>query len=142
MNDSRVKELDKTLTDWINEELENERIIVKDLRDDLFDGQVLQKLFETLANKNVGLSDIRQAEKAQIQKLETVLESVAKELNIDARKSLSHSFEYNFKYTHPLRTRANPNKGHFASDSLKVTWTRPFIANSSLLKPFEITKNL
>ena len=87
MNDSRVKELDKTLTDWINEELETERIIVKDLRDDLFDGQVLQKLFETLANKNVGLSDIRQAEKAQIQKLETVLESVAKELNIDARKS-------------------------------------------------------
>ena len=39
MNNDRVKELDQVLTNWINEELENERIIVKDLRDDLFDGQ-------------------------------------------------------------------------------------------------------
>jgi len=84
MNNDRVKELDQVLTNWINEELENERIIVKDLRDDLFDGQVLQKLFETLSNKNVGFSDIRQAEKAQMQKLEAVLDNVADELKIDS----------------------------------------------------------
>ena len=32
------------LIDWINDELANFRIIVKDLEEDLFDGQILQKL--------------------------------------------------------------------------------------------------
>lgn len=35
----------QVLIDWINSELEEERIIVKDLEDDCYDGQVLQKLF-------------------------------------------------------------------------------------------------
>lgn len=30
---------------WIKSELEEERIIVKDLEEDCYDGQVLQKLF-------------------------------------------------------------------------------------------------
>lgn len=33
------------LIDWINDVLVGERIIVKDLAEDLYDGQVLQKLF-------------------------------------------------------------------------------------------------
>ncbi|GAA6095580.1 beta-parvin isoform X2 [Tachysurus ichikawai] len=41
----KFKELQKVLVDWINNELEEERIIVKDLEEDLYDGQVLQKLF-------------------------------------------------------------------------------------------------
>jgi len=32
------------LIDWINDELADFRIIVKDLEEDLFDGQILQKL--------------------------------------------------------------------------------------------------
>ena len=32
------------LLDWINDELADHRIIVKDIEDDLFDGQILQKL--------------------------------------------------------------------------------------------------
>lgn len=53
MNNDRVKELDQVLTNWINEELENERIIVKDLRDDLFDGQEKVPLFDSISsNKN------------------------------------------------------------------------------------------
>lgn len=35
----------KVLIDWINDVLVGERIIVKDLAEDLYDGQVLQKLF-------------------------------------------------------------------------------------------------
>lgn len=35
------------LIDWINDVLVGERIIVKDLAEDLYDGQVLQKLFGT-----------------------------------------------------------------------------------------------
>lgn len=33
------------LLDWINDELAHLRIIVKDLEEDLFDGQIIQKLF-------------------------------------------------------------------------------------------------
>lgn len=36
---------DQVLIDWINSELEEDRIIVKDLEEDCYDGQVLQKLF-------------------------------------------------------------------------------------------------
>lgn len=32
------------LLDWVNDELANQRIIVKDLEEDMFDGQILQKL--------------------------------------------------------------------------------------------------
>lgn len=35
------------LVDWINDELADFRIIVKDLEEDLFDGQILQKLIGT-----------------------------------------------------------------------------------------------
>ena len=35
------------LIDWINDELADFRIIVKDLEEDLFDGQILQKLIGT-----------------------------------------------------------------------------------------------
>lgn len=37
--------LAQVLIDWINDVLVGERIIVKDLAEDLYDGQVLQKLF-------------------------------------------------------------------------------------------------
>lgn len=38
------------LIDWINDVLVGERIIVKDLAEDLYDGQVLQKLFGEESN--------------------------------------------------------------------------------------------
>lgn len=44
-NDQKLQELQKVLIDWINDVLVGERIIVKDLAEDLYDGQVLQKLF-------------------------------------------------------------------------------------------------
>lgn len=39
------------LIDWINDVLVGERIIVKDLAEDLYDGQVLQKLFGKKLNR-------------------------------------------------------------------------------------------
>lgn len=42
----------QALIDWINSELEEDRIIVKDLEEDCYDGQVLQKLLgEKLASR-------------------------------------------------------------------------------------------
>ena len=42
--DPKLKELIEVLIEWINDELANQRIIVKDIEEDLYDGQVLQKL--------------------------------------------------------------------------------------------------
>ncbi|KAB1271773.1 Alpha-parvin, partial [Camelus dromedarius] len=47
-SDPKLQELMKVLIDWINDVLVGERIIVKDLAEDLYDGQVLQKLFGLL----------------------------------------------------------------------------------------------
>uniref|UniRef100_A0A3Q3VL57 Calponin-homology (CH) domain-containing protein n=1 Tax=Mola mola TaxID=94237 RepID=A0A3Q3VL57_MOLML len=66
----------QVLIDWINSELEEERIIVKDLEEDCYDGQVLQKLFEKLSGKKLNVAEVTQSEIGQKQKLHTVLEAV------------------------------------------------------------------
>lgn len=43
-DDPKLKELINILIEWINDELAGYRIIVKDIEEDLYDGQVLQKL--------------------------------------------------------------------------------------------------
>lgn len=42
--DPKLKELINVLIEWINDVLAEQRIIVKDIEEDLYDGQVLQKL--------------------------------------------------------------------------------------------------
>lgn len=44
LEDSKLQELMFVLIEWINDELADQRIIVKDIVEDLYDGQVLQKL--------------------------------------------------------------------------------------------------
>ena len=43
-DDPRLKELCEVLIEWINDELAPHRIIVQDIEEDLYDGQVFQKL--------------------------------------------------------------------------------------------------
>ncbi|KAM8974551.1 beta-parvin [Pelodytes ibericus] len=74
--DPKFIELKRVLIDWINEVLVEERIIVKHLKHDLYDGQVLQKLLEKLANCNLNVAEVTQSEIGQKQKLHTVLETV------------------------------------------------------------------
>lgn len=40
---------------WLNQELADQRIVVKHLQEDLYDGQVLQKLLERLAKIRVSV---------------------------------------------------------------------------------------
>ncbi|KAM4882623.1 beta-parvin isoform 2-T2 [Thomomys bottae] len=74
--DPKFKELVKTLLDWVNDVLVEERIIVKQLEEDLYDGQVLQKLLEKLAGCKLNVAEVTQSETGQKQKLQTVLEAV------------------------------------------------------------------
>ncbi|KAF0040615.1 hypothetical protein F2P81_006513, partial [Scophthalmus maximus] len=72
----KFKDLLKVLIDWINSELEEDRIIVKDLEEDCYDGQVLQKIFEKLSGRKLNVAEVTQSEIGQKQKLQTVLEAV------------------------------------------------------------------
>lgn len=47
LEDPKLQELILVLIEWINDELADQRIIVKDIVEDLYDGQVLQKLLGT-----------------------------------------------------------------------------------------------
>uniref|UniRef100_A0A4W3GI95 Parvin, alpha b n=1 Tax=Callorhinchus milii TaxID=7868 RepID=A0A4W3GI95_CALMI len=84
-NDPKLQELIKVLIDWINDELVEERIIVKDLAEDLYDGQVLQKLFEKLEGEKLNVAEVTQSEIAQKQKLQTVLEKINETLKLPPR---------------------------------------------------------
>uniref|UniRef100_A0A8C7BY25 Parvin beta n=1 Tax=Neovison vison TaxID=452646 RepID=A0A8C7BY25_NEOVI len=75
-DDPKFKELVKVLINWINDVLVEERIIVKQLEEDLYDGQVLQKLLEKLAGCKLNVAEVTQSEIGQKQKLQTVLEAV------------------------------------------------------------------
>lgn len=44
MEDPKLKALIAVLVDWINDELAEHRMIVQNVDEDLYDGQVLQKL--------------------------------------------------------------------------------------------------
>ncbi|KAI4891418.1 hypothetical protein NFI96_026955 [Prochilodus magdalenae] len=77
--------LTQVLIDWINDVLVGERIIVKDLAEDLYDGQVLQKLFEKLEGEKLNVAEVTQSEIAQKQKLQTVLEKINDTLKVSSR---------------------------------------------------------
>uniref|UniRef100_A0A8C1ZE76 Parvin, alpha a n=1 Tax=Cyprinus carpio TaxID=7962 RepID=A0A8C1ZE76_CYPCA len=94
-NDRKLQELIKVLIDWINDVLVGERIIVKDLAEDLYDGQVLQKLFEKLEGEKLNVAEVTQSEIAQKQKLQTVLEKIN-----DALKVSTRSIKWNVDSVH------------------------------------------
>lgn len=71
-----MKELLSLLIDWINDELADERIIVKNIEEDLYDGQVLHKLWEKLSKRKLDVPEVTQSEEGQRQKLLIVLNAV------------------------------------------------------------------
>lgn len=76
-----MKELIQVLIDWINDELAAQRIIVKDISEDLYDGQVLQKLLEKLTETKLDVLEVTQSEEGQRQKLAVVLRAVNRVCN-------------------------------------------------------------
>lgn len=78
MEDKKVQELIYILIDWINDELADQRIIVKTLDEDLYDGQVLQKLLEKLTGDKLDVPEVTQSEEGQRQKLTIIINHVNK----------------------------------------------------------------
>lgn len=54
----------------------DQRIIVKDIEEDVYDGQVLQKLWEKLTGRQLDVMEVTQSEEGQKQKLQVVLNAV------------------------------------------------------------------
>lgn len=79
-NQPEFKELVTTLVAWINDELASQRIIVRDLQDDLYDGQILGKLVERLQNVKLDLVEVTQNELIQKHKLAQVLDLINRNL--------------------------------------------------------------
>ncbi|KAF4532175.1 hypothetical protein B566_EDAN002237 [Ephemera danica] len=80
--DPRLRDLMSVLTEWINDELASHRIIVKDLEQDLYDGQVLHKLIETLTGERLDVPEVTQSEEGQRQKLGVVLATANRVLGL------------------------------------------------------------
>lgn len=75
-DDPRVKEIISLLIHWLNEELAPQRIVVKHIQEDLYDGQIIQKLIEKFANIKIEVPEVSQSEEGQRQKLHIVIETV------------------------------------------------------------------
>lgn len=73
------------LTNWINDELAQQRIVVRDLQEDLYDGQILGKLIEKLHQLKLDLVEVTQNELTQKYKLKMVLDTINRILSIQAR---------------------------------------------------------
>lgn len=76
LNFPDVRDLLQILIDWINDELVEERIIVANIEQDLYDGQVLHKLWEKLTGNTLNVLEVTQSEEGQRQKLSVVLNAV------------------------------------------------------------------
>merc|ERR1712241_1289460 len=81
------------LMDWINDELHTERIIVQDIEEDLYDGQILQKLMEKLTGEHLAVPEVTLTEEGQRSKLRVVLAFANKVLGINQRAMHKWSVE-------------------------------------------------
>jgi len=79
----KLKDLIKILIEWVNDELHTERIIVQDIEEDLYDGQILQKLIEKLTGEKLAVPEVTQSEEGQRNKLRIVLSMVNKVLGLE-----------------------------------------------------------
>ena len=67
----------KILIDWINHELAEKRVIVKDLQEDLYDGQIIQMLFEKLSDTKITQeSKLNLGEVSRKQNLKLLLDTI------------------------------------------------------------------
>ncbi|CAH8499250.1 unnamed protein product [Schistosoma curassoni] len=81
-NSESVKNLVDKLLTWINNELSEHRILVRDIQEDLYDGQLLQKLVEKLAKIKLDHPELTLSEIGQLQRLRGVLQTVNEVLHV------------------------------------------------------------
>jgi len=79
-DDPKVLEIIELLLYWINDELASERIVVKNIQEDIYDGQVIQKLIEKLAQIKIEVPEVSQSEEGQKQKWRIIVDALNRNL--------------------------------------------------------------
>ncbi|KAL3106819.1 hypothetical protein niasHT_018218 [Heterodera trifolii] len=80
-DDPKVQEICQLLLYWLNEELAEERIVVRNLQEDIYDGQVIQKLTEKLAQVKIEVPEVSQSEEGQKQKWRIIVDALNRTLH-------------------------------------------------------------
>lgn len=75
-NDPKINEIVHELLYWVNNEVADERIVVKSIQEDFYDGQVVQKLIEKLADIKIEVPEVSQSEEGQKQKWRVILDAL------------------------------------------------------------------
>jgi parvin len=75
-DDPNVQEIVYLLLRWINDELASERIVVKNIQEDIYDGQIIQKLVEKLAQIKIEVPEVSQSEEGQKQKWRIIVDAL------------------------------------------------------------------
>lgn len=83
----KLEPLIRVLIEWINDELAESRIIVKDLQEDLYDGHILQLLMEKLSNVQISDTKLKLGEEAQKQQLKNILDFINETLGETLKSS-------------------------------------------------------
>lgn len=88
LEDPVVNELVKSLLRWINDVLEGRRLIVRDIVEDCYDGQVIGELISELSGETIDVVAVTQSSYMQKNKLRYLLDKIDKILRIrpDMRK--------------------------------------------------------
>lgn len=88
LENPKVKELQEVLLDWINDELSDLRIVLRNITEDLYDGQILAILMEKLAEiKLAEFEEVTQSVESQKAKLSVLLEHINKLLGIPQQRA-------------------------------------------------------
>ncbi|XP_003390571.1 PREDICTED: alpha-parvin-like [Amphimedon queenslandica] len=82
LEDPQVQHLIKTIIKWVNETLEDRRIIIRDIAEDFYDGQVLSELLEVLTGQKFMAAGVTMSVVLQKAKLKTVLDKIDRILQI------------------------------------------------------------
>jgi len=139
-NSEKVLELDACLKQWINECLAGQRIIVKDLEEDLFDGQVLQRLFEHLhfgGQERLEKPDIVCTKQGQLDKLDYVLKMIQNECEGFHQELFEDGDDERRKYVDCIYT-----KNYFAICYLLVVLTKFYDDKCNVRLPEQIPFNI
>ncbi|PIC37385.1 hypothetical protein B9Z55_016029 [Caenorhabditis nigoni] len=73
--DHKLGQVVDLLIYWLNDELADQRIVVRHIQEDLFDGQIIQKLLEKLEQIRIEVPEVSQSEEGQRQKLQIVIQT-------------------------------------------------------------------
>ncbi|CAD5218964.1 unnamed protein product [Bursaphelenchus okinawaensis] len=86
-DDAQVNEIVNQLLYWVNDELADERIVVRNVQEDFYDGQIVQKLLEKLADIRIEIPEVSQSEAGQKEKWNVLVDALNR--NIHAQGPVS-----------------------------------------------------